>query len=133
MSEQFILYNGWISISTSPNEESYDGLQEVISQLNEFIKSLNLGYQLCEIRIFNLEHVLLLGGSHNHDVGYSDSIIKLLYKIAELAPGSYGIVYIRWPEDPVTWNEFKVYKMAKGKISIENDPFFSPCRPMIEE
>jgi hypothetical protein len=133
MSAQFVLYNGWISISTSSDEQSFDELTKVVSELNAYIDSLTLKYHLCEIRTFNLERILLIGGSHNHDVGYNDQIVRLLNKVAELAPASHGVVYIRWPDDIFIGNEYKIYKMVRGKITFESDPFFSPCRPVIED
>lgn len=133
MSSQFILYNGWISISTNADEQSYDELQKAVSELTVFISSLRLRYQLCEIRVFNLEHILLIGGSHNHDVGYNDDIVALLNKVAQLAPASHGAVFVRWPDDVSIGNQYKIYKMIRGKITFEDDPFFSPCRPIIED
>lgn len=130
---QFLVWQGWISIQTDPNEEHFDELKKVIRELEIFMKPLQRANQLFEIKPFNLEQILFIAGSHNHDIGYSNSIVELLNKVAELAPASHGLVYVRWPEHPTLWNQYRVYKMARGKITIEDDPFFSPCSPVIED
>jgi len=135
MSGQFLLWQGWISISISPDADAdcFDALKKAIHELEVFMRPQQMVNQLFEIKPFNLEQVLFIAGSHNHDVGYSDSIVEVLNKVAELAPASHGLVYIRWPEHPTLWNQYKVYKMARGKITMEDDPFFSPCNPLIED
>lgn len=132
MVKQFVEFKGWVSINNNRDEGSYDDLKKVIIQLNAFIDSLGLKHQLCEIRSIGLMDILLIGGVYNHDNGYSDALLSLLNKVAELTPLSYGLVYVRRPEDEFAWNDFKVYKVARGSVTIENDPFLSPCNPIIE-
>jgi hypothetical protein len=40
---------------------------------------------------------------------------------------------MRFAEDELRFNEFIVYKIAKGKVSREVDNILSPCFPVIED
>ncbi|WP_061270413.1 Imm7 family immunity protein [Leptospira interrogans] len=45
-------------------------------------------------------------------------------------PGSYGLLYIQDEIDHS--NEFVVWKLARGHLNQEKDPFLSPCISSIE-
>jgi len=128
-----ILFNGWIEISDNPSEMDFDKMNNsIIPKIEEMIKTHQYDNQSIELKRYNYAYFLIIGGGHNHDVGYSSDLKRLMIDIGELTPGSYGIVYVRFPEDDKLYNEFQVYKLAKGKFSIEKDTYLSPCVPIIE-
>ena len=126
--------NGWISIHiTTDGENEYGKLEKAIEKIDHFLKPLKLFNQFFKIEALNGYHTLFIGLNHNHENGYYDLIYQLLNEICIIAPGSYGIIYIRNDEDKLDFNKFKIIKIAKGKITIEDDDFLSPCNPIIED
>lgn len=62
-----------------------------------------------------------------------DGILNAIKRIAEIASGSYGLIYIWDDEDKYEKeNEFQVYVIAKGRVFLRKDEFLSPCIPVIE-
>ncbi|WP_162240377.1 Imm7 family immunity protein [Nocardia arizonensis] len=61
-------------------------------------------------------------------------VVDSFRRIAAVAPGSYGIMYIRDDEDySGSGNEFQVLVMRRGIITVAGDTLLSPCVPMIED
>ncbi len=71
-------------------------------------------------------------GAHNHTLTYLDDLMELFKTIGEKAPGSFGLLYVRLSEDPVYWNKYKVFRLAKGVLTEHEDTLLSPCSPIIE-
>ena len=112
-----IEYNGWISLlNRTDGEGDIESLKKSISRISDLIVGYNeIINQSFEIKLFNGSYVLFVGGNHNHDSDYSNDLLFLLKKIANITPGSYGVIYIRLPEDGADYNTFKIYKLAKSK------------------
>ncbi|ASV05341.1 Imm7 family immunity protein [Leptospira interrogans] len=74
-----------------------------------------------------------MSGLFNHR---SALIIDIFKKISDIMPGSYGLLYIHDDEDDKDEidhsNEFVVWKLARGHLNQEKDPFLSPCISSIE-
>lgn len=74
-----------------------------------------------------------MSGLFNHR---SALIIDIFKKFRTLLPGSYGLLYIQDEEDDKNGidhsNEFVVWKLARGHLNQEKDPFLSPCISSIE-
>lgn len=125
--------NGWVSIHiTADGEEDSDKLKEVISIINRKIQDIAAFNQFFEIKAMNGCYTLYIGLNHNHDNGYYDSIHQLSNDIGKIAPGSYGLIYVRNDEDFSDFNKFKVLRIAKGVVTNEEDNLISPCSPIIE-
>jgi hypothetical protein len=126
--------NGWVVLSnTIDGETHYGSLNEQLSHLNDYLMSLGNFNQVFAFNEVNHNHVLNITIAHNHDLGYTDMIEELLNKVAERLVGSYGLVYIWNDEDLENYNNFVVYKLARGQVRKESDPFLSPCNPTIED
>ena len=78
---------------------------------------------------YYLEHTLFT----NHFSQEVRETLELFYKISEIAPGSYGLLYIHNDEDKKNYNSFCVYKAAKGKVTKLEDVYLSPYIPIVEE
>ncbi len=83
--------------------------------------------------VTNGNYVLLASGFSNRRTHRDDQIFNLFHQICKVAPGSYGLIYYRDIDDPIIGNEFKVWRLAKGNIKEMNEPFLSPCVPVIED
>ncbi|GIO83997.1 hypothetical protein J25TS5_09290 [Paenibacillus faecis] len=85
---------------------------------------------LVTIKRYNGQDSILISGLHNHKSSY---VVEIFKWIAEHTVGSYGLLYTRDDEDPVDENRFVVWKLARGELRKETDPFLSPCIPKIED
>jgi len=126
--------NGWISIHiTTDGEDNSEKYRNAIEKIDGIVQPLKGFNQFFKIEALNGFYTLFIGLNHNHDNGYNDLILNLSNKVCNIAPGSYGILYIRNDEDKSNFNKFKVLKIAKGKVTIEEDRYISPCNPVIED
>lgn len=121
-----IEFNGWVIISFRENDDSN------LLAIKNRIEELNIHNQKFELNDFNGNLTLTINGCHNHDNGYSEDIHDFLIQISKIAKDSYGLIYIRLPEHIMKFNEFIIYKLAKGNVSIQEDKLLSPCNPIIE-
>ncbi len=129
-----IEFNGWLTICSDSDELDVIGLnKKLIADVENIMLEFKAQNQFCEIKEINGFVNLFVGGRHNHDNGYSDDLLKNLEKICEIASESFGIIYVRWPEDEISWNQYKVFQIAKGKVTIKDDVYLSPCNPVIED
>ena len=130
-----ISINGWICIRESFNEEGEDEnkFDSIIQKIESEISN-NLVYEneYYDLKSINGETYLTLTIGHNHRVEHPFGFIKW---IAEIAIGSFGIIYVFDDEDidRKNNNSFKVWRIKKGIVEELDDPFLSPIIPQIEE
>src|SRR5690348_3479590 len=97
------------------------------------VRDLNLGTGSVELRMVNGMSQLHMSGFANHRAGEGQEMVDLFQHVGKLAPGSYGLLYIRDDEDAGGRNnEFQVLVMKRGAVPERSDPFLSPCIPEIE-
>ena len=123
---------GWATISCSTNEIDQAEDKKILEKLDEQIEKYRID-GLIEIRLYKTLNgslnALSIVGSRNHRY---EKIIDLYRWLADNATGSYGLLYIHDDESNFE-NEFRVLRLARGKISVESDPFLSPIIPTVEE
>lgn len=126
--------NGWVSIHISPDGEGdLETLKKTIQEITHLIEPLVSFNQFFKIEPLNGTYILFIGLNHNHDNGYYDLILKLLDEVGTRASGSYGIVYVRDHDNSSDFNKFKILKIVRGTVTVEDDKFISPCNPIIED
>ena len=128
-------FHGWITLRVDDSDDADIGVlrareELAIEQLDAAIREHCDDISLFEIkRTSNDLLVLVTHGLRNH----ADRGVVSLYRwIAENLTNSYGLLYVHDDEDPVHDNEFRVFKLAKGKLSEHADPFLSPYSPTVE-
>ncbi|MCX8583315.1 MULTISPECIES: Imm7 family immunity protein [unclassified Gilliamella] len=128
-------YYGWINLRDSTYESDDKEMNIVLSKLYSYISQykLNDTSGLVNLHKVNGSYQLLVTGNTNHLSQDIIDIFNLYEFIAEIAKGSYGLLYIRNDESEDAFNEFEVFVLARGKIKKEKDPFLSPCIPVIED
>lgn len=123
--------HGWLTVyPTYLNEDKHP-------EIDEYAIYKNVENILAQCGIEQIKRLKALNGSFYIDVSYfsnrpnpdSHMIINTLKKIAEVAPGSYGLIYVLDDEDTDNDNNFKVYVIKRGKCSVKKDMFLSPCMP----
>lgn len=122
---------GWISLSPSTDGEhaiyqTEDLLKNVLKLIGSF-QSIN---QFIEVKELNGNNYLLIGINHNN--GIIELVEQLIKNIGLLSKGCYGIVYVRDDESLENVN-FRVIKLAKGRVDVVEDSLLSPCNPTIED
>ena len=106
----------------------------MIIEIKDHIVKLEWKYnQVLDIRPQNGVFHIWVSGYRNHKPTGEYCPIAFEY-VGKIAPGSYGILYVLDDEDLKNDNEnyFKVFVLARGKLSVHRDPFLSPVMPTIE-
>jgi hypothetical protein len=135
--------HGWATIwPTYKNDDTVDDLLDQMDALRDQIadRIQHLGLDrteqrmnpFAEIRPLNNEIHLWLSGNNNH-AQWHEAIMDLFSDIANVAPGSYGLLYTENDEDPEHPNQFRVWVLARGAFVERGDPFLSPRFPVVED
>jgi Immunity protein 7 len=128
-------FHAWIGLDESAEEGDLGQLEEKVAELHELVADSNWHDAVFEVRNLNGQHFFSATGFVNRRLEEGDRLDLFLAIIARRLPGSYGLVYDRDDEmpDPPGPNAFRVRVLARGKISERQDPFLSPCNPVIED
>jgi hypothetical protein len=128
-------YHGWITLrDTSSHEETNEDRLAVLAALvQQEIERRSAPHRIIGMKTVNANYFVWFAGCTNHWSSDVDDLFELLKFIATQAPGSYGLLYLWDDEDRRHENEFRVWKLAKGTVSEQVDPFLSPCVPTIED
>ncbi|MFK7692540.1 Imm7 family immunity protein [Paenibacillus sp. HJGM_3] len=129
-----IEYHGWITIQESASEADAGNLEGAVRAIRDQIGALGWNSGLLQLQASNGTYFLNIGGVANRRNQEIEDIHSLLGYIGRIAPGSYGLLYVRDDEHPAELhNEFRVFVMARGRISEQGDSLLSPCIPVIED
>jgi len=128
-------YHGWITIQTSAYDEDTEKLRAAYRQISEEIVSdLASSSGLANLQYINGTAQLHIAGHMNHRGTEGQKVIDHFHRVGQIAPGSYGLLYVRDDEDRNGHdNEFRALAMRKGKVTEQHDSFLSPCIPTIED
>lgn len=127
-------FYGWISLKYNTHDTKLELQDEAISQFSKYISSLEIDKEIYVMNRKNGIDSFMISGLHNHT---SDYCLEIFKWVSQNLPGSYGLLFIHNDED--AWrgidntNKFIVWKLARGVLSKEDDPFLSPCIPKIED
>ena len=127
-------FHGWANLQYHTQYEVVSHNEEkTIQRLRKFIKDTD-AEDVCFIRNYNTLDSLVIDGMHNHRREY---VIEIFKWIADNIPGAYGILYINDDEDSYRENnyenEFRVWKLARGKLEELDDKYLSPRIPEVED
>jgi hypothetical protein len=129
-----IEYYGWLKINLSLDGENEDNIGLFARKINLKLQEISTSSRSVEFKPLNGSYILHFAGSANHFGIDFEEIYSLCEYITKNAVGSYGIIYLQNDELPEPMNnQFFVYKIARGKISIVDDIYLSPCQYVIED
>ena len=126
---------GWAIVSSDTYEINGSDDARLLTALKEQIdltRSTNIIIHL-DVGLNGDLHVLSIAGHKNHRY---EPVIDLFDWLAANGPGSYGLLYVQDDEDFKRGsyeNEFRAWKLARGVLEEQSDPFLSPCIPIIED
>lgn len=86
-----------------------------------------------DLRAVNGDFQLWIAGLNNHKPVSKYGPAEVLKRVGEIAPGSYGILYVRDSNDLEFSNQFKVYSLIRSEIAEHHDTFLSPFIPKLED
>ncbi|MBS1774395.1 MAG: hypothetical protein JST82_16175 [Bacteroidetes bacterium] len=130
--KSMVCFFGWIVLHMDDSDSVEQDETEMFFALEALLLPYKKYFQTCEIKQQNFINTLHVSSVHNHDNGYSDDVINLFREVGKIARGSYGLLYLRLPEDSELNNKFLVYRLAKGILTEHDDNLLSPCAPVIE-
>jgi hypothetical protein len=124
-------YHGWITLRSTPeaiDDEPPLRLGEIQALVNDLV-----GYALMDLQPMGGEYYIHLGGCPNHRGTHGHAIIGLFAKVGQLAPGSYGLLYVHDDEDPQHGLNFRVFRLVRGAVTEHADHLLSPVIPTLED
>ncbi|MCA2229110.1 Imm7 family immunity protein [Nonomuraea aurantiaca] len=114
------------------HDDGDDGLLErQVEEIRAYLAQLP-DYGLIDLRWLNGSPSLHVAGQPNRDGGWSDIILGLFQRIGQIAPGSYGLLHL-WDDEGTHPNEFRVYRLVRGRLSEHADTLLSPTIPTLED
>ncbi|MGV3723616.1 MAG: Imm7 family immunity protein [Actinomycetota bacterium] len=122
-------YHGWAVVREGPYEIDCGQLAQIVDELKAVIGEFGDGSGVADVRWTNATPMVWFAGCPNHR---HDCIFGLFPWLAKRAPGSYGLLYVWDEEDPTHHNNFQVWRLRRGEVEQQLDPFLSPCQPVIE-
>lgn len=125
-------YHGWLNLQRSAGEDGDDFKPSTeLPLVRELTGGLSVGPGLVDIRVVNGELHFSTSGFTNHRW---QQVIDTFHALGKALPGSYGLLYVRDDEDPAgRTNEFQIFVMRRGEVTLQSDTFLSPCIPTIED
>ncbi|WP_106767507.1 Imm7 family immunity protein [Paenibacillus faecalis] len=99
-------YHGWATIRESSSyEEDEDKYLLAVNEIQKYFNELNWSSGVLDIRAVNGDFHVWIAGLDNHKPVPEHNPIEVLKNVGELAPGSYGVLYVRDSDDPVGGQE----------------------------
>ncbi|MFB6720698.1 Imm7 family immunity protein [Kribbella sp. NPDC056345] len=127
-------YHGWATVRAAgevdggpADDLSRDAYDAVLAEL----AVLRNDWQTADLRISNGSAHVWLAGLRNHR---QRAVIEGFGRIARLAPGSYGVLYVYDDEAAgEESNRWVAWVMKRGSVSSEADSFLSPHVGVVED
>ncbi|MFJ8775545.1 Imm7 family immunity protein [Streptomyces microflavus] len=116
--------------SATADDDEQPRLRQITDELRLRIALMDSPY-LLDLRWMNGEPFIHLGGFSNHRS--SPDVAELFEHVAEVAPGSYGLLHVRDDEDPGHGNEVRVLRLVRGRVTQHTETLLSPCIPTVED
>lgn len=119
--------HAWLVIrATHLNEDNHPEIneKEIYDKVEGIIS--NLKYNEIKILQRNGLNNINMFLYTNHKTKEADELIETFTKIAEMATGSYGLLYYWNDEDNDSYDDYKVLIARKGVVEWKADDFFSP-------
>lgn len=125
-------YYGWVKLCQSIDGEEEDNIGAIAELIRSRLKEIDFPERIMAFKAINGSYILNVSGHTNHISDDVHEVFDLFKFIGQNAIGSYGLLYFKNDEDAEIFNEFKVWRLAKGELKEFKDMLLSPCDPIIE-
>jgi len=124
--------HAWFGLAESAEESDAGGLATALAGLVHVLQRFAPQPQ---VRWMNGQPYLSVDSAGNRPGSTAGALDDLLQFLAERLPGSWGLAYERDDErvEAPGANAFRVRVLARGSVTERDDPFLSPCRPIIDD
>jgi Immunity protein 7 len=112
-----IEYHVWLTLLSGSDDEILDSSS--LSDIREAAANFGDPTKI-DVSLINGMAMLRGCGAANHALPDIDELLKFCKKVVQLAPASYGLVYL-WDDEAS--NSFEVWVIGNGDIRTEHDPF----------
>lgn len=123
--------HGWMTLRETYKVTDEENFDRVLKQVNEEIGKLK--FFKPPIKSMNGECFIEFSSYTNHMSNDVKEMLFFFEIVSKIAKGSYGLLYIYNDEDANYYNNFVVYKLARGKVEMYKDRLLSPVIPTIED
>jgi hypothetical protein len=128
-------FHGWATIRVDDREDAdmdvVRGREEAaIARLREAMREAEDEFSLFDLRRTSNELIVLL--AHGLRNRRYEPVIDLFRWVAAELPDSYGLLYVHDDESEAQGDEFRVWRLARGRFEELDDPFLSPYIPTAE-
>jgi Immunity protein 7 len=122
-------WHGWATIRKTAAVEYFDEMDETtLSRIRALLtESDRQSNETADLRAANGDWHVWLAGRHNH---LDPAVVPLFRAIAEVARGSYGILYLYDDEASEGWDR---WVMRRGEIARVEDHDLSPHIGVVED
>lgn len=124
-------YHGWVTVqATASGDDDAALLERLVDRVHRAIRDAG-DVDLVDLRWSAGMPMLHFAGFDKHGGRLAPDLLELFTRAGELAPGSYGLLYMWDDQDPEHDNEFRVYRMARGQVTEREDPHLTPVAPTV--
>ena len=125
---------GWANIRESYLEDcEEENMPAINNNLRNKIADFSWHNGMINLKYLNGDLILTFALSINRMRQETYEAFDLYNYIAEIAKGSYGLIYLHDDENPEKDNQFQVYILVRGQIRLSEDLFLSPLIPTVED
>lgn len=127
--------NGWFELAEDAEESDRGQLRAAVDDLGSRLGVFPSHTGFAHVHALNGAYFLVVQVFANRRRGEAEEVDKLLDHLARTLPGSHGLLYDRDDEatEPPGPNAYRVRVLARGRITEREDPFLSPCNPVVED
>ena len=126
-------YHGWVTLRDHATADDGVTLADAtLKAVQGLLRSadLNNDFQTADVRAANGFWHVWLAGCRNHR---NEPVLAAWRTLAQLAPGSYGVLYVQDDEDPEHDNHWLQHIMARGGLKVRRDKYLSPVVPVLQD
>lgn len=128
--------HGWIAFAESPVDVDLRELEKRVAEVRSYLDDWTV--RSIRTDLFNtngLDQLTLSCNANRRRPGDVNGMKGLLDLIDRRLPGSWGLIYERDNEttEPPGPNAYKVTVIVRGRGVVQDDPFFSPVIPVLED
>ncbi len=123
--------HGWITLRETYKVVDDEDMEGILERIRKVIDESE--YPSLQIQVNNGEYFIEFSRYTNHLSGDVTGLLSIFETVGRIAEGSYGLLYMHNDEDSGHYNEFVVYRLARGRVTAFQDSFLSPLIPTVED